>query len=150
MDPATLAITVVSALSPYLTAGATKAAEKLGEKSVEVLGQLWNTLTGRLAKDPEAAGVLQSYKARPERYQDAVRQVLTEHFELDPAFCAEALRLVREGGPGIFVNQRIEELRGEAVGVDMDRSDPDGVRVEQDVTTVTEHGSLTGVRVKRS
>ena len=92
-----LAVVTVAALAPFLTAGATAAAKKLGETATEALPSLFDKLKARLSS-PVGQFALAAIEKAPDKAdaQATLRMVLEEELAKDAAFHAELASLVEE------------------------------------------------------
>ena len=108
MDPATLATTAVTVLSPYLAKAGEKAAEKVGEKLPGGLSTLWNTVMARVKGKPAAEEAVQDLVVKPDDqlHQSAFANQLRKVLETEPALAAEVERLLNstqaQGGDTII------------------------------------------------
>jgi hypothetical protein len=96
---AELAAAAVAALAPYLSAGATEGAKKLGTAAAERLAGLYDKVKARLTS-PLGQGALAAIERAPAKAdaQAALRLALETELAENPAFHAELAGLVEELG----------------------------------------------------
>ena len=94
MDPATMATLTVAAVSPYLVEVAKGAAGKVGEAAYERSAKLWKFLKSKLrGGDVKALARIEGEPGNADN-QAALRVVLREWVEQDPAFRDELAALL--------------------------------------------------------
>jgi hypothetical protein len=146
MSIETLAATAIAILSPYLAAGAKKAAEVAGAAVAEQAGKLLSKTRGWFAGDAEAERTLQSYESRPDRYASAVQDILLDKLKINPSMAGELQQIVDAMGGRVEVIQKIRILAGQAIGLDLAKWEKGLAIVNQEVDTIQLGGSLIGVR----
>jgi hypothetical protein len=101
MDPATLATTAVTVLSPYLVKAGEKAAEKVGEKLPGGISTLWNTVMARVKGKPAAEEAVKDLVVKPDDplHQSAFANQLRKVLETEPGLAAEVERLLSSAQP---------------------------------------------------
>lgn len=114
MDPiiATLAANAVAVLIPYVKKGAEEFASEVGNAATEKVKILLNTLKTRLSGDKEAAGNLERFEEKPERYKSALEDNLLEKLDQDKNLAAELEKLLKEikdASPNIDVYIKMTE-----------------------------------------
>lgn len=114
MDPiiATLAANAVAVLIPYVKKGAEEFASEVGNAAAEKVKILLNTLKTRLSGDKEAAGNLERFEEKPERYKSALKDNLLEKLDEDKNLAAELEKLLKEikdASPNIDVYIKMTE-----------------------------------------
>jgi hypothetical protein len=92
-----LAAAAVAVLAPYLAAGATEAAKKLGGAAAERLSGLYDKLKARLTS-PLGQAALTEIEKTPARAdaQGTLRLAIEQELAKDPAFRAELASLYEE------------------------------------------------------
>jgi hypothetical protein len=145
-----LAASVVALLSPYVAAGAKKAAEVLGTALANQTTDLLARVRGWFAGDQEAKSVLDDFEKKPSRYGGVLEDILSEKAKSDPDRAKELESMIDRMGPRVEVIQKMRVLAGEAVGLDADKWEQGVARVEQTVDEVKAGGKLTGARVRNS
>ncbi len=94
MDPATLASSVLAALTPYLVKGAKQVLETAGEVAHKKLSDLLATLKAKFSGDKEAEEDLEKFEEKPERYRPVIEDILKEKLGEDEDFAAAVAGLV--------------------------------------------------------
>lgn len=134
-----LAIEAVKFLSPYLLKVGEKAAEQIGEKLPQAVGQLWQTITAKFKGKPAAEEAVTDIVSKPEDQftQAALVNQLKKLLESEPAFEPELRRLLdeakREAGDTIINTGSGAVATGSSVA-----AGEGGVAVKGDV-----HGNIT-------
>jgi hypothetical protein len=149
MDTVTLALTITSVLGPYLSAGAKKAAEKVGEKSVEALSKFWSYLKGEHAKDPAASSIVAAFETAPAQNEQKMTDLLARSFETSPELREQAQNLTGELGGSITMFQQLGLVYGEATAAELDSGAAAGLslNVTQTAANVAPTGRVTGLRI---
>lgn len=152
MDIQPLVTSAITILSPYVAAGAKKAAEVVGEAAARQGGQLLERLRGWMMGDDEAATALQNFEKKPDRYKAALENILAEKLSADPVFAGELQMLIETMGPNLDIFQKVQTLSGAATGLDMGQWDDrlGSAKTHQEVDIVEPIGVLTGVRIGKS
>lgn len=102
MEPATLAASAVALLTPYLVKAAGKAAEKIGEKTIEAMpaaaGRLWQAITTGFNGKPAAEEAVKDLTAKPQDEDNVAsfRKQLKKAVEADVQFADELARLLAD------------------------------------------------------
>lgn len=96
MDPATIAATAVTVLTPYAIKAGEKTAEKLGEMLPASVGKVWMAIRNKFKGKPiaEAAATDLAVQPEDEDNQTTFRIQLKKVLENDPSFMAELLQLL--------------------------------------------------------
>jgi len=100
MEPMTLAASAAALLTPYWVKAAGKAAEKIGEKTVEALpaaaGKLWQAITTAFGGKPAAEAAAKDLSAKPQHEDNVAsfRKQLKKALEADGQFAAELALLL--------------------------------------------------------
>ena len=99
----TLALNTYQALQPYWPLFAAKAAETLGEKAPEAIGNLWTAVKERFARKPAAEETLRDLLKNPDDpdLQAAFRVQMKKLLEEDDAFAGQVARLVESAASHI-------------------------------------------------
>ncbi len=109
MDPAAITL-MVQQIAPYLQQYgpllAAKAAESLGEKVPEAVGQLWQGIKAKFDTETVAQGALEKMLADPENAQvkTVVEYHLAEYLKNDPAFAEKIGALLEKAQAVAAVN----------------------------------------------
>lgn len=115
-----IAAAVVALLAPYLAKAGESMASKLGEKAVEATEALLQIIRDKFAKDKDtyAEQTLQRVEKEPEdkARQAALRGVLEEKIQADPAFAQKLTQLVSKTTQGQSLNQFLTNVYGGEVG----------------------------------
>lgn len=92
-----LVSTVWPVIQPYISAGITKATEKIGES---VPGKIWETIKSKFEAKAEAKKVLTDLQTNPkdEDVQGAFRYQLKQFLQEDDSFAADLGRLLESAG----------------------------------------------------
>jgi len=103
MDPATLALTVTTFLSPLIAKAGEKAAEEVGKKLPEAAGKLWQAVAARFSGQPAAEGAAKELaaKADDQDNQEAFTVQLRKILKEDEAFAAELAQLLQSAQSAI-------------------------------------------------
>ncbi len=100
MESMTLAASAAALLTPYLVKAAGKAAEKIGEKTVEMMptavGRLWQAITAGFSGKPAAEEAVKDLTAKPQDEDNVAsfRKELKKALEADARFAGELARLL--------------------------------------------------------
>src|SRR5436305_11018348 len=91
MDPATLAVVVVTALSPFIAKAGEGFATKVGEAAFEQSKRLYDAIRARFTEEADKGNdtpvdVLENYQRKPAVYSNTLQTVLIPLLEDDPAF----------------------------------------------------------------
>lgn len=144
----TFAASIITVLAPYVAAGAKKAVEVAGTAIAEHAGALLSRLREWFVGDEEAASVLEGFEKKPSRYGGVLEDILREKAKSDPARARELQEMMDAMGPRLEVIQKIRELAGEAVGLDLDKWEKGVATASQDVDVVKSGASLTGAKIR--
>lgn len=143
----TLVAGAVAILTPYVAAGSIKAAETLGENLADNADALWSKVREWLQGD-DRAKVVENFASAPALNDTALEQALLARLKGEPSLVGQLEALLDSFGSRVEVRQKIRQLAGEAIGIDVgvvsQRLD---AFVGQDVDTVT--GTLTGARIEK-
>jgi hypothetical protein len=142
-----LVASAVTVLSPYVAAGATKAAEVVGEAVATQAGKLLGRLREWFSGDSEAVTALGNFETNPSRYSGIVEDILRHKAGADPKILAELEQLLGAMGPRVEVFQKVRTLAGEVVGLDMAKWEKGLAIARQDVDTVEKGGKLIGTKI---
>jgi hypothetical protein len=146
----TLAATAITLLSPYLAAGAKKAAEVAGAAVADQAGKLLSKIRDWFGSDQEAKAALQNYEINPNRYGPTVQDILLEKLKANPNWADELRQIVDAMGPRIDVFQNVKKLAGQATGLDIAKWEKGMATAIQEVNVVEPGASLTGAIVRDS
>lgn len=109
MDPMTLAITASDYLTPYLIKAGETAAEEVGKKLPDLVGNVWNAIIARFKGKPAAEEAVKDFAAQldDQLNQAAFAKELRKVLEAAPTFAAELACLLesaqRKGGDIIIM-----------------------------------------------
>jgi hypothetical protein len=142
-----LVASVITILSPYLAAGAKKAAEVTGEAVAKQAGQLLGRIRTWFAGDTEATSALQNFEQKPGRYSGTLEDILLEKAKNDPAIADELKQLIDSMGPRVEVFQKMRTLAGEATGLDLAAWEKGVAKSHQEVDVVEKGATLTGAKI---
>src|SRR5439155_9303105 len=109
MDPATIAASVITVLTPYIKDAGTEALKAAGEIALGKAKDLLSWLKERFSGDAVAAKDLSRYESNPEKFEPVLQSALEEKMQADAGFATELQRRVNEFGSDLKVFQRIKE-----------------------------------------
>jgi hypothetical protein len=123
MDPATLAHLVINAINQFgpfvggaaATALITDASSDLYNKSKEQAARLIETIRHRFRREQDngsAATALQAYTGGDRDFEGVVKTKLERILRDDPAFCADLLRIMRNGPLQTFIVEEEARVKG--------------------------------------
>ena len=144
MEPATIATSVITILSPYLKDVGAELLKTVGAVGVENAKSLFGWLKERFTGDPVATKDLSRFETDPEKFESGLQSTIEEKVRTDPGFAAELQKRIEEIGPQISVFQRIKDGKN-VIGVDADAIRSGQTNVAQTADKVE---NLTGVRAK--
>jgi hypothetical protein len=107
MDPATIAGSVITILSPYVSQVGEALTKTVGQVAVDKASTLLGWLKQKLEGDPVAAADLTRFQEDPKSYEAALKGTIRKKAEADPNFAQEAEKRVADIGPTISVFQDI-------------------------------------------
>ncbi|HLM98173.1 MAG TPA: hypothetical protein VK335_02765 [Bryobacteraceae bacterium] len=144
MDPATLATTALTILTPFAKGAGNELMKAVGENTAHRVRDLFAWLKQRFAGDPVAAKDLSRFEAAPDKFEPALLGTIQEKAEQDPEFAAELKNRIDEVGPMIAVFQEFKKGK-DVTGVEAGdiRSGKVSVRQKAD-----EAEGMTGFRAK--
>lgn len=98
MDPATMAVTVITVLSPFLTKMGEKAAEEIGKGLPGAVGKLWTRIGKKFKGNPAAETAVKDAVANPQDEDNlaALRKEIKKALADDAAFAAEIEELLKQ------------------------------------------------------
>ncbi len=98
MDPATMAVTAITVLSPFLTKMGEKAAEEIGKGLPGAVGKLWNRIGRKFKGNPAAETAVKDAVANPKDEDNlaALRKEIKKALADDAAFAAEIEKLLEQ------------------------------------------------------
>jgi hypothetical protein len=111
MDPATIAGSVITILSPYVSQVGEKLTATVGEVAVDQASKLLGWLKDKFAGDAAATKDLTRFEKDPKSYETALKDTIVEKASADPGFAQEAEKRVADIGPTITIFQDIVEGR---------------------------------------
>ncbi|HEY3836838.1 MAG TPA: hypothetical protein VGL72_09715 [Bryobacteraceae bacterium] len=111
MDPATIALSVMTILGPYVSQVGEALTKTVGEVAVDKASKLLGWLKKKFEGDPAATKDLTRFEKDPKSYEVALKSTIQEKAEADPGFAQEAETRIAEIGPTITVFQDIAEGR---------------------------------------
>src|SRR5215212_6213088 len=112
MDPASLAVSVMSVLMPYAIKGAEEFAKSAGVDAYEKVKGLFGVLKARWSGDREAIENLDRFEEKPERYEPVLQDILTEKLAQDKELAEELTDRLNKLGPELEIIQEMEEAQG--------------------------------------
>src|SRR5262245_14484116 len=115
----TIIASAMTILTPYVAAGAKKAAEVAGGAVAEQAGKLLGRLRSWFNGDDEATAALGNFEKNPSRYGGIVEDILRQKIDSNPAILTELQQLLDAIGPRVEVLQKVKTLAGQAVGLDV-------------------------------
>jgi hypothetical protein len=142
-----LVSSAIAILTPYVAAGAQKAAEVAGQAIATGAGTLLQRVREWFASDDEAASALSKFEEKPSRYAPSVEDILLEKATANPPIATDLQALIEGMGPRIEVFQKIKTLAGQAVGLDIAKWERGAASAFQDVDLVERGATLTGAKV---
>lgn len=151
MSVEALAAAAIAVVTPYIAAGAKKAAETIGEDLVRKVETLWGKMRAWMSSDNRSKRALENFEADAGMYSGAATMVLKEILTAKPELQGELQRELDGLGSRLIVRQKIEILAGQATGLDV------GVvlrgldaAVDQDVGYVAPNASITGAKISQT
>jgi hypothetical protein len=142
-----LVASAITVLSPYVVAGATKAAEVVGEAVATRAGKLLGKIRDWFSGDSEATAALGNFETNPSRYGAIVQDILREKAGADPKILNELEQLLGAMGPRVEVFQKVRTLAGQAVGLDLAKWEKGLAAATQDVDVVERGATLIGAKI---
>jgi hypothetical protein len=143
MDPATIAASVLTVLTPYLRDAGKEVLKTAGEVALGKAKDLLKYVRERLSGDPVAAKDLSRYESNPETFEPVLKSALEEKMQADPAFALDLRARVDDLRSDLQVFQQIKEGR-DIVGIDADLM-PGTANVRQEADKVQ---GMTGIRIR--
>jgi hypothetical protein len=143
MDPATIAVSVLTVLTPYIRDAGKEVLSTAGELALGKAKDLLKCLRERLSGDPVAAKDLSRYESNPETFEPVLKSALEEKMQADPAFASDLQARIDDLRSDLQVFQRIKDGR-DIVGIDTDVA-PGRASVHQEADSVQ---GMTGIRIK--
>ena len=144
MDPATLAASVISILTPYVTKGATELVETVGQVAYDHAKKLFDTLKTRWSADPVASDSLTRFEKNPDVHSPALQEIVEERLQTDPQLSQEVSQTVKDIGPKLEI--LVKMTKGEDVtGLDADKVKRGDIKVTVDIG---EGKKVVGARIK--
>ena len=117
MDPATIAGSVITILSPYVSKMGEELTKTVGEVAVDKASKLLGWLKDKFDGDPSATKDLSRFEKDPKSFEVALKSTIEEKAQADPAFAQEAEKRIADIGPTVTIFQEIAEGRL-IIGVD--------------------------------
>ena len=119
MDPATLAATALTVLTPYLAKAGGAVAGKIGEVLPEQAGKLWTAINAKFAGRPAAEEAVKDLSHDPadEDNQAALRKELRKALSEDAQFMADLGPLLENARKESIQNSVIAGENGTAINV---------------------------------
>jgi hypothetical protein len=111
MDPATIALSAVTLLTPYVKDAGQELVKTIGDVGVRKVKDLLGLLKDRFASDPAAAQDLSRFEREPDKRADDLKETIAAKVQADPAFAGELAQHVDNLGPVIVAVQEFNELR---------------------------------------
>lgn len=144
MDPATLAASVISILTPFVTKTAKELVESVGQVAYDHAKSLLNKLKTRWSSDPVASDSLARFEKKPEVHAPALQEIVQERLELDQQLQQEVAQTVKDIGPKLDI--LVKMTKGEDVtGLDAENVSRGDVRVTMDIGEGT---NVVGAKIK--
>jgi hypothetical protein len=109
MDPATLAGTVISILTPYVTKGAKELVETAGQLAYDHAKKLFNTLKSRWSADPVAADSLSRFEKKADVHGPVLKEIVEERLKTDQQLFEEVSQTVKDLGPRLDILVKMAE-----------------------------------------
>jgi hypothetical protein len=113
MDPATLAASAISILTPYVAKGAKELVDSIGQVAYDHAKKLLTTLKTRWSADPVASDSLSRFEKKPEVHAPALQEIVEERIAADPKLRDEVAQTVKDIGPTLSI--LIKMTKGEGV-----------------------------------
>ena len=145
----TLVASAITILSPYVAAGAKKAAEVAGAAVANQAGKLLERFRMWFSGDQEATSALDNFEKNPSRYGGIIEDILQQKANANPGILNELRQILDEMGPRVEVFQKVKALAGQAVGLDMAKWEKGLAISRQEVETVVEGATLIGAKLDR-
>ncbi len=145
----TLVASAITILSPYVAAGAKKAAEVAGAAVANQAGKLLERFRMWFSGDQEATSALDNFEKNPSRYGGIIEDILQQKANANPGILNELRQILDEMGPRVEVFQKVKTLAGQAVGLDMAKWEKGLAISRQEVETVVEGATLIGAKLDR-
>jgi len=109
MDPASIAVSVITILSPFLKKSAEELVKTVGEVAYDKAKGLLELLRQRFAGDPVAKKDLERFEKDPEKFGPALEASIQEQADADGGFANELAQRLQEIGPTVNVFQTIKD-----------------------------------------
>jgi len=145
----TLVASAITILSPYVAAGAKKAAEVAGAAVANQAGKLLERFRMWFSGDQEATSAFGNFEKNPSRYGGIIEDILQQKANANPGILNELRQILDEMGPRVEVFQKVKTLAGQAVGLDMAKWEKGLAISRQEVETVVEGATLIGAKLDR-
>jgi len=107
MDPAMIAGSVITILSPYVSQMGEALTKTVGEVAVDQASKLLGWLKQKFAGDPVAEADLTRFQEDPKSYEGALKGTIRKKAGEDPGFAQEAEKRIADLGPTLSVFQDI-------------------------------------------
>lgn len=132
MDPATLAASVISILTPYVTKTAKELVETIGQAGYDRAKNLLNTLKARWSSDPVASDSLTRFEKKPEVHAPALQEIVEEKLNSDRQLHEQVSQTVKDMGPNLDI--LVKMTKGEdVIGLDAENVNRGDVKVTVDI-----------------
>lgn len=143
MDPILIGLgtRIVEKLLPYVSEGAEKLTQAVGETAVKKLEKLLQTLKTRFGGDKEVIDNITRFEKKPEIYRAALEDILQEKLEGDKNIAAELDRQLKDI-PVITIKQRIGEAHKSVTAVKAKGIRRGNLDIDQDIEKA--HETVTG------
>jgi DNA-binding ferritin-like protein (Dps family) len=100
MDPITIAVGVVGALTPYLAKGAEEFAKAFGkdlyEQTKRLKQWLWNKVKEKDSNDKSLTKTLELYEGNPNRFEQPLKDALADFLKANPDLAKELAQMLPE------------------------------------------------------
>src|SRR4051794_35713329 len=110
MSVEALAAAAIAVVTPYIAAGAKKAAETIGEDLVRKVEKLWGKMRAWMSSDERSKRALKTFEADAGMYSGPAPVVLGEIPAAKPELQGEPQRELDGWGSRLIVRQKIEIL----------------------------------------
>jgi hypothetical protein len=144
MDPATIAASVITLLTPYVADAGKELVKTAGEVGVGKVKTLLSWLKQQFADDPAATKDLTRFEKSPEAFTPALQASIEEKVRDNPAFAAGIEQHVKDAAPIISIIQTFTSGKN-ILGADVDAVRTGNVSLTQKGDTVD---GMTGLRSK--
>ena len=135
MDP--ISIIVASAIAlfkPYVSRGVEEFAKEAGKDAYQATKELFSWVKTKLEDNEESSRLVSLFEAKPERYEQPLKEILEEKAILDPKFAADLRDKIQGMSPFIHIVQRMGQAKN-VIGAIAGEIRDGSLELQQDFTT---------------